>query len=106
MRLTFDQIAEEAKAYSNLTSDQLDGMATETLHEQLSLRLVAEEEVGASKRALAGSANELLKRIRADVLCINREIRRRHAAQKEEKTRSETLNLEALPEPIDAEVVA
>jgi hypothetical protein len=106
MRLTFDQIAEEAKAYSNLTSDQLDGMATETLHEQLSLRLVAEEEVSASKRALAGSANELLKRIRADVLCINREIRRRRAAQKEERAQSETLNLEALPEPLEAEVVA
>lgn len=39
--LTFERIAEEAKAYANLTDEQLGNMGTETLHEQLSLRLVA-----------------------------------------------------------------
>ncbi len=81
--LTYERIAEEARAYANLTNEQLDGMGTDTLHEQLSLRLVAQEEVTFSKKSFTGSANDLLKRIKSDIICINREIRRRHSAADE-----------------------
>ncbi|MDQ3234536.1 MAG: hypothetical protein M3Q07_22255 [Pseudobdellovibrionaceae bacterium] len=105
--LTFEQIADEAKAYSNLTSDQLQEMGTDTLHEQLSLRLVAQEEVTGTKKSFVGSSNDLLKRIKGDVLCINQEIRRRHAAAKDEgsQKRETVMILEALPEPMDLEVI-
>ncbi len=105
--LTFEQIADEAKAYSNLISDQLQEMGSDTLHEQLSLRLVAQEEVTASRKYFAGSANDLLKRIKGDFLCINQEIRRRHAADKEKTSQGrEARILEALPEPMDLEIIS
>lgn len=103
--MTFDQIADEARAYANLTDDQLSAMGTGTLHEQMSLRLVALEEVTASKRALAGSANDLIKRIKGDILCMNQEIRRRHAAEKEGRKGRVELVLEALPEPEALQIV-
>lgn len=90
--LTFEQIAEEAKAYANITSEQLEGMDMGAMHEQLSLRLVALEEVTASKKAFTGSANDLLKRIRGDVLCLNQEIRGRVQAERD-SVRSENLEL-------------
>jgi transcriptional antiterminator Rof (Rho-off) len=99
--LTFEQIAEEAKAYANITCDQLETMDLSVLHEQLSLRLVALEEVIASKKAFTGSANDLLKRIRGDILCLNQEIRGRVQAGRD-KAHEESHDIDvidALPEP-------
>jgi hypothetical protein len=99
--LTFEQIAEEAKAYANITNEQLEEMDIGVLHEQLSLRLVAQEEVTASRKAFTGSANDLLKRIRGDVLCLNQEIRGRVQAgcdKAHEESRDFDV-IDALPEP-------
>lgn len=96
--LTSEQIVEEAKAYSNFTAEQLSEMEGEALSEQLSLRLVAVEELKSSKKALAQSANELLRRVNADVLALNKEIRRRNAESAEERgCDGAQLILDALP---------
>lgn len=76
-------------------------MATDTLHEQLSLRLVAQEEVTLSKKSFTGSANDLLKRIRGDIICINKEIRRRHAAAGDQEHCPGELSLGELPPSTD-----
>ncbi|MDQ3232265.1 MAG: hypothetical protein M3Q07_10625 [Pseudobdellovibrionaceae bacterium] len=105
--LTYDQIAEEARAYANFTTDQLEGLETEALHEQLSLRLVAVEELKASKKAIVGSSNDLMKRVSSDVLAINQEIRRRNAnAARESRAYRSDLTLDALSEPVELEPIA
>ncbi len=98
--LTFEQITEEGKAYANITNEQLEGMGTTTLHDQLSLRLVAQEEVTASKKAFSSSANDLLKRIRGDILSLNREIRGRVQAERDPMGDEGPDVIEAEPEPI------
>ena len=68
------------------------------LSEQLSLRLVAVEELKSSKKALAQSANELLRRVNADVLALNKEIRRRNAeSANDRRDEGAQLILDALP---------
>ncbi|MDQ3233667.1 MAG: hypothetical protein M3Q07_17760 [Pseudobdellovibrionaceae bacterium] len=105
--LTFEQIAEEARAYANFTAEQLEGMDMEALHEQLSLRLVAVEELKSSKKAIVGSSNDLMKRVSSDVLAINQEIRRRNAnAARERRAYRSDLTLDALPEPMELEPIA
>lgn len=99
---SYDEIAQQAKAYANYTSDQLEEMDREMLSEQLSLRLVAVEELKSSKRAIAQSTNELLKRVNGDILAINREIRKRSVEASEERRsdRGEVI-INALPEPAE-----
>lgn len=98
--LTFEQITEEAKAYANITNDQLERMSTGALHEQLSLRLVAQEEVTASKKAFTGSANDLLKRIRGDILSLNQEIRGRVQNERDSMSDEDLDVIDAEPELI------
>ncbi len=106
--LGFEQIAEEAKAYANLTSEEIQEMDMDGLHECISSRIAAEEEVAASKKAFSGSANDLLKRIRGDILCLNREIRTRYesqrAARAKESGRDEMV-IDLLPESSDLAAV-
>jgi hypothetical protein len=110
--LSFEEIAEEAKAYANLTDEQIENMATADLHNHLSMRLVAQEEVTSSKKDFSRAAGDLLKRMRGDVICLNREIRKRFEAEKEArraakaKARADGVEfIELLPEP-DGLVVA
>jgi hypothetical protein len=100
--LTYEQITDQARAYANFTDEQLCDMETGTLHEHLSLRLVAVEELKASKRAIVSSTNELLKRVNGDALAINHQIRRRNAlAEEERRATREELTLEVLPAPAE-----
>jgi len=106
--LTFEQIAEEAKAYANLTSEQIASMRLTELHEQLSTRVAAQEEVTASKKAFSGSATDLLKRIRGDILCLNREIRARYETSWEVRSKEsadDELAIELLPDLKDEAAV-
>jgi hypothetical protein len=106
--LTFEQIAEEAKAYSNLTSEQIGAMGLTDLHEQLSTRIAAQEEVTASKKAFSGSAADLLKRIRGDILGLNREIRARYeisGAARSKEYADDELEIELLPDLKDEAAV-
>jgi hypothetical protein len=106
--LTFEQIAEEAKAYANITSEQIDAMGLTALHEQLSIRIAAQEEVTASKKAFSASAADLLKRIRGDILCLNREIRARYEtswAARSKESADDELVIELLPDPKDEAAV-
>ncbi len=106
--LGFEQIAEEAKAYANLTSEQIEEMDLDGLHENLSTRIAAQEEVTASRKAFSGSANDLLKRIRGDILCLNREIRARYEAARAARAKqpaADELVIELLPEPTGLAVV-
>ncbi len=98
--LTFEQITEEGKAYANITNEQLDGMGITTLHDQLSLRLVAQEEVTASKKAFSSSANDLLKRIRGDILSLNQEIRGRVQTERDSMSDEDLDVIDAEPEII------
>ena len=102
--LTFDQVENHAKAYSNITTDELNEAKTEDLHSSLSQRLCAQEEVTDSKKAFNGAANELLKKIRNDVLSINREIRRRLQPEQERRVDHEVIAIELLDSGLDAAV--
>ncbi|HYX36843.1 MAG TPA: hypothetical protein VE954_27360 [Oligoflexus sp.] len=76
--MTFDQIEDAAADYKSLSIDDLDGLETEALHQLLSQRVATECEVTVTKKSLMGSANDLLKKIRAEVQAINVEIQRRN----------------------------
>lgn len=76
--MTFDQIEDAAADYKSLSLDELDGLETEDLHQLLSQRVATECEVTTTKKSLMGSANDLLKKIKADVHAVNTEIQRRN----------------------------
>jgi hypothetical protein len=111
--LSFEKIAEEAKAYSNLRTEEIEAMELSDLHEQLWQRTMAEAEVTASKKAFSSAAGDLLKRIRADNTCLGIEIQKRHDAENEAKraaeakARSDSVEvIELLPEPDGLAVVS
>ncbi len=83
--LTFDEVENHSKAYSNLTIDELGEARTDDLHRFLSQRVSALDEVTDTKKSFNGSANDLLKKIRSDIQSINREIRGRLPADPQQE---------------------
>ncbi len=75
--LSIDQIQDSAKSYENIGQELLLAMENESLHEHLSLRLMALEELKASRKEISSAINSLRKKVNADLLNINQEIRRR-----------------------------
>ncbi|HYX35805.1 MAG TPA: hypothetical protein VE954_22125 [Oligoflexus sp.] len=74
---TFEQIENESRAYSNLTTDELQEMSTEDLQARISHLLNQLEQAEDNKKAISGAYGSLIKKIRADIRAINREVRER-----------------------------
>jgi hypothetical protein len=72
-----EQIENESRAYSNMTTEELQDMSTEDLQARISRLLIQLEQAEDSKKAMSGAYGSLIKKIRADIRAINREVRER-----------------------------
>jgi phage host-nuclease inhibitor protein Gam len=74
---TLEQIENESRAYSNLTTEELQELSTEDLQARISRLLIQLEEAEDSKKAISSAYGSLIKKMRADIRAINREVRER-----------------------------
>ncbi|WP_141732395.1 hypothetical protein [Oligoflexus tunisiensis] len=73
----FEQIERESHEYTNVTSDELYEMSIDDLQTRMSRALVQLEEAEDNRKAFSNAFGSLIKKIKADIRTMNREIRDR-----------------------------
>ncbi len=73
----FEDIERESSNYANITSDELYEMELDDLQAQMSKALVQLEEAEDNRKAFSSAFGSLIKKIKADIRAMNREIRDR-----------------------------
>jgi hypothetical protein len=73
----FEEIERESSAYASITSDELYEMDLDDLQARMSRALVQLEEAEDNRKAFSSAYGTLIKKIKADIRAMNREIRDR-----------------------------
>jgi hypothetical protein len=82
------QIESESRSYESPHPEQLQEMDTEALKEGVSRLCAQLEKYEDDKRAISGSYGSLIKRLKADLRAVNREIRNREEVMRSEGSES------------------
>jgi hypothetical protein len=75
---TLDQINDKSDAYSGINRDELIAMSTDEIQSRMSRSLVQLEEAEDNRKAYSSAYGSLIKKIKADIRTMNREIRERN----------------------------
>ena len=88
---TFEQVESESNSYANLTSDELYGMSMDDLQARMSRSLIQLEEAEDNRKAFSSAYGSLIKKVKADIRSMNREIRDRPGREGEQTITVESI---------------
>jgi hypothetical protein len=74
---TLDQINDQSNAYPGISRDELMAMNTDEIQARMSRSLIQLEEAEDNRKAYSSAYGSLIKKIKADIRTMNREIRER-----------------------------
>ncbi len=83
---TLDQINDRSEEYSSISGDELKALGTDDIQARMSRSLLQLEEAEDNRKAYSSAYGSLIKKIKADIRSMNREIRERSAQDEDSST--------------------